>query len=67
MNYSLEDRTDPRFKHLLGKKVRFTCEGVSHTGTLDFAGINDFLHNKFQVTISRTPFWPVDPESLKEV
>ncbi len=65
LNSTLADRTDPKFKHMLGKKVQFVCKGETHTGILDFAGINEILHGKFQVTVSRTPHWPVDPNSIK--
>jgi len=49
---------------LLGKKVEFISQGVRHIGTLEFAGINP-LHGQFQVTATRTPIWPVDPETIK--
>lgn len=64
---TLEERTDPRFKHLLGKRVEFVDKkGKKHYGILEFAGINDLLHGQFQVTASRCPIWPVDPNSIKE-
>jgi hypothetical protein len=66
MNYLLEG-TDPKFRSLLGKRVKFVCEGEVHVGILQFAGINKLLHNKFQVTVSRCPLWPVDPNTIKEV
>jgi hypothetical protein len=65
LNLTLADRTDPKFKHMLGKKVQFVCKGETHSGILEFAGVNDIVHHTFQVTVSRTPFWPVDPNSVK--
>lgn len=63
---SLYDRTDDRFKHLIGKKVQCkNKDGKKVVGILDFAGINDKLHHKFQVTIGRMPIWPVDPKTIK--
>lgn len=63
---TLYDRTDDRFKDLLGKKVQFIDkDGKKRFGDLDFAGVNNFLHNQFQITIDRTPVWPVDPKTLK--
>lgn len=63
---SLYDRTDDRFKDLIGKKVQCVDkDGKKRVGTLDFAGINYKLHNKFQVTLSRTPIWPVNPKTIK--
>lgn len=64
---SLAERTDPRFKHLLGKTVQCRDgKGELHVGQLEFAGVNDLLHGKFQVTLSRCPIWPVDPNSVVE-
>lgn len=61
------DSIDPRFKSWYGKKVQFLDEkGKRHVGWLDFSGVND-LHGQFQVTISRTPIWPVDPNTIKLV
>lgn len=60
------ERTDPRFKHLVGKRVSIMCRGSRWVGKLTFAGINTKLHNEFQVTINRTPLWPVDPATIKE-
>lgn len=63
---TLYDRTDDRFKPLIGKRVQcIDKDGNKRVGILNFAGINDLLHNKFQVTISRCPIWPVDPKTLK--
>jgi hypothetical protein len=66
MTGDLTKDTDPKFKHLLGKRVTVVCKGKTWTGKLEFAGINTVLHNQFQVTIGRTPLWPVDPDSLVE-
>ena len=64
----LYDNTDDKFKHLIGKKIEFIDKrGKKMTGVLDFAGINDKLHNKFQVTVNRTPYWPVNPNTIKEI
>jgi hypothetical protein len=52
------------FKHLYGKKVQCICEGKLCVGILEFAGINK-LHDKFQVTLNRTPYWPVNPDTIK--
>ena len=40
-------------------------DGKKVVGILDFAGINDNLHNQFQATIGRMPIWPVDPKTIK--
>lgn len=59
--------TDRRFRHLLGKRVEFIDQcGKRRVGILDYAGINSKLHGMFQVTISRCPVWPVDPNTIKE-
>lgn len=67
VNALLFSATDRRFKHLLGKRVECIDElGNRRVGILDFAGINSKLHGKFQVTLSRCPIWPVDPNTIKE-
>ena len=67
-NKGLYERTDDRFKHLIGKRVEcLNSEGKRMVGVLDFAGINNLLHHKFQVTINRTPIWPVDPKTIEEI
>lgn len=67
MKNSLADRTHSDFKHLIGKRIQFIDKhGKTRIGILDFAGINTKLHNTFQVTINRTPIWPVDPKTIKE-
>lgn len=56
---------DKRFEHLLGKRIEvIDGDGNKRIGILSFAGINP-AHGEFQVTISRTPIWPVDPKTLK--
>ena len=63
----LHDKTDDRFKDMLGSRVCIPNPKNKKDvvcGVLDFAGINE-LHDEFQVTISRTPYWPVDPETIK--
>jgi hypothetical protein len=68
MKNLLYEATDDRFKDLIGKKIEFKDkENKTRYGILDFAGINTKLHNQFQVTASRTPYWPVNPETIKEV
>jgi hypothetical protein len=63
----LYDNTDDRFKPLIGKKVQCKDKhGKVRVGILDFAGINEILHGQFQVTLSRTPIWPVNPKTIKE-
>lgn len=58
--------TQARFKHLVGKQVTFIDDtSKKRVGKLVFAGINDLLHNQFQVTIGNCPVWPVDPNTLK--
>lgn len=64
---SLYKSTQQRFKHLIGKKVRFFYKGKEIVGTLEFAGVNHLLHGKFQVTVDRTPYWQVDPNTIKEI
>lgn len=63
MNVSLNE-FDPQFEHLRGKKVAIKHLGEICIGVLDFAGIN-MLHGQYQVTLSRTPHWPVDPMTIR--
>jgi len=59
--------SDPSFKQLIGKRVSVIDDaGKEHIGKLTFAGIND-IHGQFQVTIDRTPLWPIEPETIKRV
>lgn len=59
-----KDEFDPAFEHLRGQKVAIKCLGEICVGILQFAGINS-LHGQYQVTISRTPHWPVDPMTIR--
>jgi hypothetical protein len=62
------ESTDPKYRHLLGTKIEFIDKkGILRQGKLDFAGINKKLHGMFQVTIDRTPHWPVDPDTIRPV
>lgn len=58
------DYFDPYLKHLREQKVQLMYKGKKCTGILWFAGINP-LHGQYQVTLGRTPLWPVDPASIK--
>lgn len=62
---TLLEQTQPEFRSMIGQRVEFMYQGQKHFGVLDFAGINEMLHGQFQVTVSRTPYWPVNPKSLK--
>lgn len=55
---------DSNFEHLKNTKVMIKCKGEIYIGILDFAGINP-LHGEYQVTLSRTPHWPVDPMTIR--
>ena len=61
---TLYDRSDDGFKHMIGKRVKFQARGKEWVGLSQFIGINP-LHNQFQVTIDRTPVWPVDPSTIE--
>lgn len=56
---------DPAFADLKGKKVALKCKGEICIGTLNFAGINNLSHGEYQVTLGRTPHWPVDPMTIR--
>ena len=62
---TLYEQTQTEFRPLLGQRVEFMHQGKKHYGILDYAGVNELLHGQFQVTVSRTPYWPVNPKSLK--
>jgi hypothetical protein len=62
---TLLEQTQTEFRPLVGQRVEFMYQGSKHFGVLDFAGVNGALHGQFQVTVSRTPYWPVNPKSLK--
>ena len=67
LNNGLYNRTHDQFKPLIGKRVQcIDKDGKKRVGILQFAGINDLLHNKFQVTLSGCPIWPVNPKTIKE-
>ena len=71
-NFNIMDRNrnenfDPNFLHLKDKKVEITYKGEKCYGSLWFAGINKLLHGMYQVTLNRTPYWPVDPKTIKEI
>lgn len=55
---------DSTYEHFRDKKVVIKCKGEIHVGHLWFAGINP-LHGQYQVTLDRTPFWPVDPLTIR--
>lgn len=62
---TLKERTDKDLQHLVGKKVECLDEkGERRVGVLQFAGVNEF-HKNFQVTLSRTPIWPVKKSTIK--
>lgn len=64
--HTLYDRSDNEYKHLIGKKIQVIDKnGKKRVGVLDFVGVNTFLHNQFQVTLNRTPIWPIDPKTIK--
>ena len=63
---NLKERSDPNFRHLIGKTVTFMCKGEKRQGTVEFIGEND-LHGKFQVTIDRMPCWPVIRSTVQEI
>ena len=59
------ERSDPKYKHLIGKQIELMYKKKKWVGIARFIGINDF-HKQFQVTLDRTPLWPVDPSTIKE-
>lgn len=61
-----EDYFDPNLKSLREQKVQLMYKGKKCTGILWFAGINP-LHGQYQVTLGRTPLWPVDPTTIQVV
>ena len=64
MNTISKDEFDPAFEHLRETKVQVIYNGEKCVGNLWFAGINS-LHGQYQVTLDRTPLWPVDPKTIK--
>ncbi len=68
MQNQLKQCSDVRFQNMIGTKIQFVDKrGRTLAGILDFAGINHKLHGKFQVTVNRTPYWPVDPKTIKQL
>ena len=57
---------DDAFLHLKGKKAQITFKNCIYVGKLYFAGMNEFL-NVYQVTLNRTPFYPMNPKTIKEL
>ena len=64
---NMEDNEDfdPAFLHLKDKKVKAKYNGETIVGILYFAGINTRLHYQYQVTLGRTPYWPIDPKTIE--
>lgn len=61
----LLNATDPKFRQFIGKRIFFKKKnGQSVTGVANFIGKN-FVTNEFQVTVEKTPIWPVDPSSIR--
>jgi hypothetical protein len=60
--------SDPKYKNLVGKRVAFRGGDKNKVwvGKVDFIGTNP-THGKLQITINRTPVWPVDIKSLKVI
>lgn len=68
MKNQLRENSDPRFQGMIGTRIQFVDKrGRTLAGILDFAGINHKLHGKFQVTVNKTPYWPVDPKTIKQL
>lgn len=64
---ALTENTDKDLQHLIGTKVQVTDnKGKTITGTLQFAGINEFTKH-FQVTIDRMPIWPINKNTIKSL
>lgn len=60
MEFEIDEQLE-KFRNL---KVQALCKGETITGILIYAAINP-LHNQFQLTLGRTPYWPVDPKTVK--
>jgi len=65
MNDEFEFPFDENMIHFKGKKVILKCKGEMCVGIMEFAGVNTVLHNQYQVTLGRTPHWPVDPTTIR--
>jgi hypothetical protein len=55
---------DPNFLNLKDTKVEAIWNGEKIIGVLYFAGVNE-LHGQYQITLDRTPYWPIDPKTIK--
>jgi len=55
---------DPKLKYLEDQKVEAIYMDRLVVGSLWFAGVNS-LHGQYQITLNRTPYWPVDPTTIK--
>lgn len=55
---------DPKLVYLYNKKVKVLYNNEIYVGKLIFAGLNYF--DLYQVTIDRTPLWPVSPKNVKK-
>jgi len=52
-------------KKFLGKRISFKDKkGETWVGKATYMGVNP-THGKFQITVGRTPIWPVDVKSIK--
>tara|TARA_Y100000816_G_scaffold290949_1_gene280943 strand:+ start:10117 stop:11835 length:1719 start_codon:yes stop_codon:yes gene_type:complete len=52
-------------KKFLGKRISFKDkEGETWVGKANYIGVNP-THGKLQITVGRTPIWPVDVKSIK--
>ncbi len=55
------------YSHLIGKRISvIDSKWGEMVGVCTFAGINN-LHGKFQVTLDRTPLWPINPNTIKVI
>lgn len=61
----MDNEFDPKFEHLRNQRVEIIYKGEQRVGILWFAGINYLVHGEYQVTLGRTPYWPVDPNTIK--
>ena len=56
--------THDDLKKFVGKRVSLMHKGEKRVGVLTWANVG-LLHNEFQVTLNRTPLWPVDMSTIK--
>lgn len=66
LSEKLKNKTHFKFRPWVGKKVEIQVNGEKRVGNLTYAGVN-ILHGHFQVTLNRTPYWPVNMNSIKHV